>query len=152
MWTTPAPATLLCAAALLAACGGGSSSERPADRPGVHHAPETAAVARVDMDEREDPGGGRIEDVLAGRAAGLQVLRQPDGTVSLRIRGATSVYGNNEPLLVIDGTIISPTGSGSALASLSPREVETVEVLKDASASFYGSRGANGVVLITTRH
>ena len=152
MCAKPAVPLLLCASALLAACGGGTG-ERPADHPSMHHAPETAAASRLELgDGRDDPGGSRIEDVLAGRAAGLQVLRQPDCTASLRVRGTTSVYGNNEPLLVIDGTIISPSGAGSALAALSPRDVETVEVLKDASAAFYGSRGANGVVLITTKH
>ena len=139
-------------AAALAACGGGPQGTRPASQPGVHAAPPTAAVSRIDVDSIGDTGSGRIEDVLQGRVAGLDVVRGPDGGLHLRVRGATSVYGSNEPLLVIDGMIISDTGVSSALASLAPRDVQRVEVLKDASTSFYGSRGANGVVLITTRH
>jgi TonB-linked SusC/RagA family outer membrane protein len=87
---------------------------------------------------------------LSGRAAGVQVVQnsgEPGSNISVRIRGGNSILGNNEPLYVLDGFPLA--GSPS---SLSPNDVESIEVLKDASATaIYGSRGANGVVLITTK-
>jgi TonB-dependent starch-binding outer membrane protein SusC len=93
----------------------------------------------------------RVEELLAARVAGLEVLRRGDGGFSLRIRGSASVLGSGEPLLVIDDTPVG-VGAADALAGLSLRDVQRVDVLKDAGATaIYGSRGANGVVLITTR-
>ena len=111
-----------------------------------------------------------IDQLLQGRAAGVQVTQNagsPGSGVSVRIRGTNSLRGNNEPLYVIDGIIISSAGedvnpaggignSGqevqNGLNGLNPRDIESIEVLKDASATaIYGSRGANGVVLITTK-
>ena len=72
---------------------------------------------------------------------------EPNGGLVIRVRGAASINGGNEPLVVIDGF---PTTSG--LASISPDEIENITVLKDAaSASLYGSRAANGVILVTTK-
>ena len=108
--------------------------------------------------------------MLQGRAAGVQVTQNagsPGSGVSVKIRGASSLRGNNEPLYVIDGIIISSAGEDAANASadansleetqnglngINPRDIESIEVLKDASATaIYGSRGANGVILITTK-
>jgi TonB-linked SusC/RagA family outer membrane protein len=87
---------------------------------------------------------------LQGRAAGVQVMQnsgQPGASLSVRIRGGNSLRGSNEPLYVVDGFPL--TGSP---ASLNPNDIESMEVLKDASATaIYGSRGANGVVIITTK-
>ncbi len=88
---------------------------------------------------------------LQGKTAGVQVIQnsgKPGGNISVRIRGGNSLLGNNEPLYVVDGFAI--TGSPE---SLNPQDIESIEILKDASASaIYGSRGANGVVLITTKN
>ena len=86
---------------------------------------------------------------------GVEVTRLPDGNYRLRIRGQRSIRGNptdDNPLVVIDGISIPNESMGSMLADLSPGDVARIEVLKDASAmSMYGSRGANGVIVITTR-
>ncbi|RXP44526.1 TonB-dependent receptor [Lutibacter sp. HS1-25] len=108
--------------------------------------------------------------MLQGRSAGVQVLNNtgsPNAPASVRIRGTNSLRGNNEPLYVIDGVIISSAGEDvinatndanevqqtqNGLTGLNMRDVESMEILKDASATaIYGSRGANGVVLITTK-
>jgi len=140
------------AALSLAACGTSGSRKAVDDGPRLYRGDETGAVETVDVDRLAPTGAGRIEEVLQGRVAGLQVIRLPGGGYSLRIRGTTSLVGDNEPLLVLDDQIIPPSAISSALASISPREVSRVEVLKDAaSTAFYGSRGANGVIIITTK-
>lgn len=108
-----------------------------------------------------------LDQAMQGRAAGVQVTQAsaaPGGGVSVRIRGGNSIQASNEPLYVIDGIPIFPdnatfspgtNGGGqaqNALANLNPGDIESIEILKDASATaIYGSRGANGVVLITTK-
>ena len=87
---------------------------------------------------------------LQGRAAGVQVIQNsgsPGGSISVRIRGTNSVQGSNEPLYVVDGFPLN-----GSLTILNNADIESIEVLKDASAiAIYGSRGANGVVLVTTK-
>jgi TonB-dependent SusC/RagA subfamily outer membrane receptor len=93
-----------------------------------------------------------IEELIEGRAPGVQVLHRSDGTFSLRIRGTSSPASSNEPLILIDGAPAADQHSGRALAGINPRDVLKIEVLKDAaSTAFYGMRGGNGVILITTR-
>jgi len=84
--------------------------------------------------------------------AGVTVTRTADGGISVRIRGQSSFYGNTEPLFVIDGLPIQP-GPGGSLLGINPHDIASIEVLKDAaSMAFYGVRGANGVILIKTKH
>ena len=106
-----------------------------------------------------------IDQGIQARAPGVQVTQAsaaPGGGVSVRIRGANSINSGSEPLYVIDGFPIYPNnaayGAGgdrrptNALATINPNDIESIEILKDASAtSIYGSRGSNGVVLITTK-
>lgn len=81
----------------------------------------------------------------------MQVIRRPDGSIAVRIRGGTSVYGDSEPLYVIDGMTVQ-AGPGGALQGINPYDIVRIEVLKDiGSTAAYGVRGANGVILITTR-
>lgn len=91
----------------------------------------------------------RLDQVLQGRAAGVEVVNNsgaPGGDVSIRIRGTNSILGDNNPLYVIDGFI------GADFNNLNPDDIGSIEVLKDASSTaIYGSRGANGVVLVTTK-
>jgi TonB-dependent SusC/RagA subfamily outer membrane receptor len=92
-----------------------------------------------------------IEKALMGRFSGVEVTRSPDGGISVRIRGTTSILGSNEPLYVLDGIPIQPGPNGS-LSGVNPHDIESIEVLKDAaSTSIYGLRGANGVIVIKTK-
>ena len=91
-----------------------------------------------------------VSQALAGRVAGVQVMQsegEPGSSISIRVRGGISITQSNEPLYVIDGF---PSEDG--MNSLDPAEIETIDILKDASSTaIYGARGANGVVVITTK-
>ena len=109
----------------------------------------TGALTAISTKEFAQQPITRLDQVLQGRAAGVQVTQAsgaPGGDARIRIRGANSVLGDNNPLYVIDGYI------GADFNFLNPSDIETLQVLKDAaSTSIYGSRGANGVVIITTK-
>ena len=131
----------------------------------------STAISSVRLDESVTAVTNTVDQLLQGRAAGVQVTQNsgaPGSGVTVKIRGANSLRGNNEPLYVIDGVILSSAGedarnpsadTGSTLTEaqnglngINPRDIESIEVLKDASATaIYGSRGANGVILITTK-
>jgi TonB-linked SusC/RagA family outer membrane protein len=123
----------------------------------------TGSVARINAKELEiAPTGGAVASFLQGKAAGVNVMVQsgaPGAPAQIIIRGGTSLSGTNEPLYVVDGVpnyVASNQGVGAdvtkALFNLNLSDVETIDVLKDASATaIYGSRGANGVVIITTK-
>lgn len=108
----------------------------------------TGAIASIRSDEISTTSNLRVEQALQGRLAGVQVTStsgQPGESVTVRIRG-TGTTGDPDPLYIVDGI---PSGS---IDYLSPSDIESVEILKDAaSASIYGTRGANGVVLISTK-
>lgn len=111
----------------------------------------TGSMAKMDMKEITKAPVASLGDALAGRVAGVVISTsdgQPGSESNIVIRGNSSLTGDNSPLYVIDGF---PMESGG-LSSLSPSEIESIEILKDASAAaIYGSRGANGVVLVTTK-
>ncbi|MBS2099709.1 SusC/RagA family TonB-linked outer membrane protein [Carboxylicivirga linearis] len=118
----------------------------------------TGSVVSVASDAIEKSVTTSAEQVLQGRAAGVQVQQnsgEPGGGSSIRIRGISSLNGSNEPIFVIDGVIIDGnTGSSgsNALSSINPADIVSMDILKDASATaIYGSRAANGVIIITTR-
>src|SRR5437763_3036625 len=110
-----------------------------------------------------------VDQLLQGTSPGVQVTSassEPGGAMSIRIRGTGSITGNSEPLYVIDGFPIENDIEGSAagnggrsrttppnpLVTLNPSDIESISILKDASATaIYGARGANGVVIITTK-
>jgi TonB-dependent SusC/RagA subfamily outer membrane receptor len=109
----------------------------------------TTAVSSVVVDRREAATHGHVEELLEGRMPGVDVVRQGGGFRVL-IRGMGSITGNSEPLYVVDGLPLT-SGPGGMLG-ISPNDVARIDVLKDAgSTAIYGSRGANGVILITTR-
>jgi TonB-linked SusC/RagA family outer membrane protein len=129
----------------------------------------TGSVASVKVSETISRQSTTVDQLLQGRAAGVQVTQNaanPGSGISVRIRGTSSLRGNNEPLYVVDGIIISSasedvvaTGGNNTgqeqqngLNGINPRDIEDIQILKDASATaIYGSRGANGVILITTK-
>lgn len=118
----------------------------------------TGAIASVKSAELKQTPVANVVQGLQGRVAGVQVTQNsaaPGGSVSMRIRGTNSINGSSEPLYVVDGVQLSNSGGINDISSLSivnPNDIESVEVLKDASSTaIYGARGANGVVLITTR-
>ena len=129
----------------------------------------TGAVSSYRPSEQEAGKIFSIDNMLQGKIAGLSVgtaVDAPGAAASVTIRGANSLRGDNQPLYVIDNIPqastgeFASTGSGDrdvaiatdALSSLNPADIESIEVLKDASATaIYGSRGANGVILITTK-
>lgn len=111
----------------------------------------TGSVGSVTAEDLAGQQVTRLEDLIAGRFAGVYVERLPSGGISIRIRGASSFTGDTEPLYVIDGTPIH-AAPASALAALDPNQIARIDILKDAgAAAIYGSRGANGVVVITTK-
>lgn len=133
---------------LVVACSGGRPSPAPDPKPAptAAAAPATVAGSTVAQNPNES-----IEQILAGRVAGVTVSRAADGGIAVRIRGATSYYGNNEPLYILDGVPYDPGPNGS-ITGVSPYDIESIKVLKDAAdVALYGARGANGVILIRTK-
>ncbi|WP_460967372.1 SusC/RagA family TonB-linked outer membrane protein [Spirosoma migulaei] len=125
----------------------------------------TGSVASIGSTELTAQPISSFNQALQGRVAGVQVTNSsnaPGGGVTIRVRGGNSISASNDPLYVIDGfPVTNPASaqgaSGSSnfpnvLSTINPNDIESIEVLKDASATaIYGSRGANGVVLVTTR-
>jgi len=111
----------------------------------------TGSISTLSAKSFKDQPVLNASSALQGRVAGVSVTNNsgaPGGGVKIRIRGANSVNANNDPLYVVDGVALSSIG----LADINVNDIESMEVLKDASATaVYGSRGANGVVLITTK-
>ena len=110
----------------------------------------TGAIAKVDVEEISKLPVSRIDQAIQGRVSGVQVTSisgQPGAGTTIRIRGGNSINAGNEPLYVVDGFV-----GGIDISSINPNDIESIEVLKDASAlSIYGARGSNGVILITTK-
>jgi TonB-linked SusC/RagA family outer membrane protein len=127
----------------------------------------TGSIASVSVSEIQNQPASNIETLLQGRASGVQISQgsgAPGGGLNIRIRGGSSINAGNEPLYVIDGVPVynnnkDPSGSSytsytptNALTSIDPNDIESIQILKDASATaIYGSRGSNGVIIITTK-
>ncbi|MBU3928983.1 MAG: SusC/RagA family TonB-linked outer membrane protein, partial [Bacteroidetes bacterium] len=123
----------------------------------------TGAVSSVNMDDLKEMPATSFDKKLQGRVSGVQVTTlsgQPGGATSVKIRGGNSIMAGNEPLYVIDGILMESQQNFSwiggpaenGLSSINPNDIESMEILKDASATaIYGARGANGVVIITTK-
>ncbi len=110
----------------------------------------TGAVSSLRAEDAGREATG-VADLVEGRLPGVYVRRLGDGDVRIRVRAASSRPGGAEPLFVVDGRPLM-TPAASALAAIGARDVLRIDVLKDAgAAAIYGSRGANGVILITTR-
>ena len=96
--------------------------------------------------------GMSIEQILVARVPGLSFGRAPDGRAIIKLRGTTTFMGNEEALVVVNGIALGPNQSGN-LNAINTHDIESITVLRDAaSTAQYGSRGANGVILIRTKH
>ncbi|WP_311182635.1 SusC/RagA family TonB-linked outer membrane protein [Hymenobacter volaticus] len=124
----------------------------------------TGSIVKVDPADTKELPVGSFDAQLQGKVSGVQISSNsgvPGGAVNVRVRGATTINGSNTPLYVVDGvfmnnnslqTISTGGKASSPIADLNPADIENVEVLKDADATaLYGARGANGVILITTK-
>ncbi|MBQ9655251.1 MAG: TonB-dependent receptor [Prevotella sp.] len=119
----------------------------------------TGAVTQVDNKAFEKSVTTSIDQVLQGRAAGVQIQANtgtPGGSSTIRIRGTNSLNASSQPIFVIDGVIIDSDGgddgNSNPLAGINPSDILTMDILKDASATaIYGSRASNGVIMITTK-
>jgi TonB-dependent SusC/RagA subfamily outer membrane receptor len=111
----------------------------------------TGAISRIDGDSARQSTPTSLADLLETRVPGLEVHRLRNGGVSVRIRGVRSLTAPGEPLYVVDGIPKQP-GSDGVLPDIDPRDIASIDVLRDGgSLAAYGSRGANGVILITMR-
>ncbi len=117
----------------------------------------TGSVAIVKPDEIEAGLATSVQDMLVGQTPGVVVTTEggPSGKANIRIRGGASLSATNDPLIVLDGVPLqadSPLGMGSPLSMINPESIESMTILKDASAiAIYGTRASNGVILITTK-
>ena len=123
---------LLLTISAAAACGG-SSSQPP-----------------VEPDRTMHADGRSVDEMFAGKFPGVEVARAPGGGITVRIRSGSTVLAGTDPIFIIDGARVQ-SGPGGLLF-LEPNDIQKIEVLKDiGSTSLYGSEGANGVVIITTK-
>jgi len=124
----------------------------------------SGSISQINSDQLEKNRSGSVESILQGQVSGLVVSEssEPGGGSGISIRGTNSILGGTQPLYVLDGIPVDPLtdaqgmdGSGESQSSLSfinPNDIDKIEVLKDAAATaIYGARGANGVILITTK-
>jgi TonB-dependent SusC/RagA subfamily outer membrane receptor len=159
----PASHVALLCGALLASTACRHAAPVDAPRPAAEDGASSASAAASDQRSRQLRSRdvaesaewrgrpiGRVEELLVGRFPGVQVLTVRGQGIAVRIRGSSSIYGNQEPLYVLDGVPMAQSPGG--LLNINPADVARIEVLKDiGSISMYGIRGANGVVLITTK-
>jgi TonB-dependent SusC/RagA subfamily outer membrane receptor len=142
-WGAVAGAACIVLASLASACRTTApTTERPSGD----------ATSRSSASDSEWTGNvaTRVEELFVGRFPGVRVFYTPGQGISVRVRGSTSVMGSNEPLYILDGFPIEP-GSGG-LITINPSDIAKIEILKDAgSTAAYGVRGANGVVVITSK-
>ncbi len=138
---------LCCGLVLWHGCGHGSTQAGVDGRP-------MGAVTEVTDAQREGQHRESLLEMLQGRVPGLQAIVDNDGNITLRVRGATTLLEgvHAEPLLVIDGVSVPEGQNSREIQRLSADDIDRIQVLRDVSStSVYGNRGANGVILITTK-
>lgn len=115
----------------------------------------TGAIASVGARDIEKIPTNGVDKALQGQVAGLQISTTsgaPGGNTTILVRGISSITGGIEPLFVIDGYPVNNVGYSNPLSTINPNDIESIDVLKDASSTaIYGSRGSNGVIIITTK-
>ncbi|GAL68006.1 TonB-dependent receptor [Jejuia pallidilutea] len=113
----------------------------------------TSALTKIDSEEIQDIAVARVEDALQGRVAGLRiqtVASEAGGDPKITLRGPGSITGSSSPLIVVDGVVLGT--DADILSSIDNNDIESISVLKDASSvAIYGSRGANGVIMVTLK-
>lgn len=137
---------LLAFAALLAGCGAPAQISKEDREVNIGYGTVdkeqlTTSVSGFKADKKRPTTYSNMYDYLRGRVAGVTV--SPDNQI--RIRGTNSINGSSDPLILVDGAEVTD------LSTINPQDVSSVDVIKDGSASIYGMRGANGVIIITTR-
>jgi len=139
----------------LLGCGSSAPTQSPPRDDAVHtgystekRSESTTSTSSVTPSQADKNNARDLSDLLQGRAAGVEVS-QSGGGVRILIRGPSSFLADNTPLYVVDGIPVSPGPDG--VVPVNPRDVRSITVLKDAgSTAIYGSRGANGVIVIET--
>ena len=136
-------------AALLAGCAHAGPPSPESSAPARQEGAAQGATAEQIRQSPNEP----IEQQLQARSPGVVIGHAPDGSLTVRIRGgSSSLSGNNSPLYVVDGVPFSPSTDGG-LSGLNPYDIQSIRVLKDATdITMYGVRGANGVIVIKTKH
>jgi iron complex outermembrane receptor protein len=125
---------------LAAGCASGKRSTRP----------EPTGKPTITAEDIDKNAGDPVK-ALQAKSPGVLITSTDDGSISVQIRGPGSFYGSNEPLYVLDEVPIQP-GRNGALTGINPHDIESIKVLKDpAETGIYGMRGANGVIVITTK-
>lgn len=147
---------LLLPAILLLILAGCSSSRNAVSRSGndtvydgYSHVPNDAnthSISTLDAERNKNRVYKSIYDMLIGEVAGVRVEMTGSDSANIYIRGRNSINGSSQPLFIVDGSEVND------ISYLNPNDVERIDVLKDSSASMYGVRGANGVIVITTKH
>ena len=111
----------------------------------------TGSVASVKMSDIEDTPSTSFDQALQGKVAGVEIMNtsgEPGASTSIRVRGSRSISASNEPLIVVDGVV----DAVSDMSEINPDDIKSISVLKDASSTaIYGTRGSNGVIIITTK-
>ncbi len=147
---------LLLPAVLVLTLAGCSSSRNAVSRSGnntvydgyshVSNDANIHSISTLDEERTKNRVYKSIYDMLVGEVAGVRVEMTGSNSANIYIRGKNSIVGSSQPLFVVDGSEVTD------ISYLNPNDVERIDVLKDASASMYGVRGANGVIVITTKH
>ncbi len=137
---------------LLAGCAGSknaaSVSGNETEFDGYTHQPQesnTTSISTIENGKRNKRNYETIYDMLIGEVAGVRVDMTGNNSANIYIRGKNSISGSSQPLFIVDGSEVSD------ISYLNPNDVDRIDVLKDASAAIYGVRGANGVIVITTK-
>jgi len=111
----------------------------------------TSSISSVNVENMKRTSYSNLAEYLMGRVPGVTVSIDPSNPFgyNIHIRGINSFTAGTQPLIVIDGT---PINSMDALTTVNPQDIASVDIIKDAAAAIYGTRGANGVILINTKH
>lgn len=150
---TSSPSRVLLPIIILAALILGCARARGSDESvaALSPTPSRVSTSTVTSDEIARQPTVPLEQLLAGRIAGVRVTQAAGGGISVQIRGPASLLLSTAPLYVVDGVSITP-GPNGTLSWLNPHDIESIELLKDAaSTAIYGVRGANGVIVIKTK-